>query len=68
MCSFVASFDQLISPIIILAECERIGDAVRCPPRELVTMMVLSHVVLVFQRQTPTVIGFSPTTGLAVFE
>ena len=66
--SFVASFDQLISPIIILSQCERIGDAVRGPPLDFVTVMVLSHMVVMLQRHCPTVIWFSPAAGLAVLE
>jgi hypothetical protein len=36
----------LIALIIILSERKRIGDPVRRPPRQLITVMMLSHVVV----------------------
>jgi hypothetical protein len=62
-------FDPLITPIIFLRERERIGDTVRSPPRQLITVMVLSHVMLVFQRQRPTVVWLlAHAAYLVVFE
>jgi hypothetical protein len=59
----------LISPIVIQSERERIGDAVRLPPRKFVPAVVLRHMVQVFQRQRPTIIGtLSHGVGLAVDE
>jgi len=56
----------LVALIIFDGERERITDTARGPPAKLITVVVLSHMMLMFQWQRPLVIGPAPSNGFVV--